>query len=233
MRERPPLPTKADLAQITDPQVLRDLLDDLEATTTSIETQLEFDIDGDDDWYARARGALIAHRIAAKMATRRLAALKPMAFRPSAKAAPSKRDPDENHPLTNEVLAAPPAIDIRALQTEAEVSATVLWIVDRINAVDADRSSEVGLPAGQRDEGFLAATKGVLKALKAVRLQLDSRRGTMKRREKEADQAALEARRERLFIAAARELLPAETYKALWAHVDRDQIGASDVGRAA
>lgn len=237
MRERPPLPTKAEIAAITNPQALRDLLDDIERTTTSIETQLEFDGLGDDDWYARARGALIAHRITAKMATRRLHALqaaqRPAVGQKSAKPAAQPRDPGENHPLTNEVLKAAPVLAVQGLMTREDVDAKLAWIVERINAVDADRASEVAMPPQERDEGFLTATKGALKTLKAIRVQLESRRAGFKHRAKDADAAERDARRERRFVDAARDLLPRETFLALWARVDREEIEASGVGRAA
>lgn len=235
MRERHPLPTKAEIQAITDPQDLRDLLDDIERTTTSIETQLEFDELGDDDWYARARGALIAHRITAKMATRRLHVLQstqPGARSKNKPPAPT-RDADENHPLTNEVLKTPPVVEIHGAMTREEVDAKLLWVVERINAVEADRSSEIGVKADQRDEGFLAVTKGVLRPLKAIRLQLESRKAGFRHRAKAERVIERETTRERMFIDAARDALPRETFLAIWAAVDRKAVEDSVTGRAA
>lgn len=73
---RKPLPSWELIKAITDYAVLEQMLPDIDAHITAIETDLEFR-DGDDDWYARARGALTAHKICRKHIERRMRQVQP------------------------------------------------------------------------------------------------------------------------------------------------------------
>lgn len=73
-------PTPVEIDAIEHEADLRLLLDSLDAECTKIETDLEFR-PGDDDWHARARGALTAFQIARKRVGRRLNGMRPKAAR--------------------------------------------------------------------------------------------------------------------------------------------------------
>ena len=210
------LPTPAQINALTDVQSLRDLCDDVERQVLQIETQLEFDAGRDEDWAMRAANALAAFRFTERALKRRLGKLtKP------AELGGAIRPPEHISPLTREVLEAAPVIDIPALATVAEVDEKLAWLVERINAVCADRDDEVAQAAIDRDEGFIAAANTARRALSVIRLALQTRRGEISKAAKAAEQEVRDRRREQMFIDAARELLPKEIYMRLWDRVDR------------
>lgn len=69
--ERKLLPNREQIDAIVDLEWLTQFQDDLLIQTTKIETDLEFR-PGDEDWAARARGALTAHQICRKHVERRI-----------------------------------------------------------------------------------------------------------------------------------------------------------------
>lgn len=210
------LPTAAQVATINDPALLQALADDIERVCTQIETDLEFR--DDEPWATRARYALSAHRQALKRVSRRIRGLAS-----SAPADTPVRAKEETHPLTLEVLSRRPKIDVTKLATVEEVDQRLAWIAERINAVTDDRSDEICLPAGDRDEGFLAATGSVLREMRGLRQDLQVQRGRVSKAVKAQGQQVLDRSRERLFIDAAREVLDRVTYLAIWDRVDRLQ----------
>lgn len=62
-RERPPVPSKEEIRALTDLQELQRLEEELSLSIARMETDLEFEA-GDEEWAARARGALAVHKIA-------------------------------------------------------------------------------------------------------------------------------------------------------------------------
>lgn len=229
MAPRIELPTKAQVGAISDAAALHGLRDDIERAVIDMETRLEFDSGDDPDWAARAKSALSLHRYTDRLLVRRIRELKQKA--PQGQRLP--RPDADNDPLTNEVFAARPEIDPATLQTVEAVDEAITWIAARIIAVETDRNDEVALPAQERDEGFLAAASAAIKAMKGVRIALQTRRGVLSRTAKALTQATTERRREEMFIDAARELLPKAAYAALWARVDREVIAAAGLEVAA
>lgn len=239
MTERIELPTKAQIAALTDPVTIKALIDDIEGIVTTIETRLSYSGINDDDWRERAQGALIWHRRALKQLSRRLHELRLEAkfpTRPGAYKTKTKtkvenlRPAEDNDPLTNEALASVHALDLAALVTVAQADAELAWLDARIMAVERDRTDEIGQLSQRRDEGFLAATKATLSALKkAQAAALIHRRRLAKDARAVEDEAKLSRRerREQRFIDAARDMLPAATFQALWDRVDRQEIEAS------
>lgn len=71
MKAREQLPTRDQIFAISDKDALFELRDRVEWNRKKIETDLEFG-DGDDDWAARARTALTAHKICHGNIERRL-----------------------------------------------------------------------------------------------------------------------------------------------------------------
>lgn len=60
--ERKPLPSKEQIHAITDIPALEALQEEIGKVAAKIEVDLDYEV-GDEDWDARARGALAAHRI--------------------------------------------------------------------------------------------------------------------------------------------------------------------------
>lgn len=210
------LPTSAQVSAIDDPVLLGALADDIERVCTQIETDLEFRTD--EPWASRARHALSIHRHALKRVSRRVRAL--------AAGAPEEtglRSKEETHPLTLEVLAQRPSIDVAKLETVEAVDEQLAWLAARIGAVADDRSDEIGLLAGDRDEGFLAATGSMLREMRGLRQELQNQRGRISKAVKAIAHKTVDRSRERLFIEAAREIIDRATYLAIWDRVDQLQ----------
>jgi len=216
------LQNRRQLALISDLDALKDVAEAIELAITKIETDLEFR--DDEEWQARARGALGRHRFALRLVKRREWEVRSALPR---NAAP-QRSPNENDARTNACLEQRPEIDFRALKTVEDADAAFAHISAHLHAVSDNRDDEIALPAGDRDEGFLAKTGGLIRHLKMLRQQIQNRRGELARAAKAAELRRQEAVRERLFIQAARQLLDKETYQRLWAWVDQEQrYGAS------
>lgn len=220
-QERERLPTKAQIGAVTDLSVLDGWRDDIARAVAKMETDLEFLAGDNPEWAARARAALAIHRLTDRIIARRMGALRRSAMTTAKTARRPEADCD---PLTLEVLRARPAVDLDALTTTDQVDERMSWLVARIDAVTADREDEIGMEAADRDEGFLAATGNALRHMRALRQDLQTRRGRLNKAEKAAARAAEvphQETRERLFIDAARELLDRATYLRLWDEVDR------------
>lgn len=218
------LPTPKQIAALTDIPSLRDLCDDVERGVIQIETQLEFET-GDEEWAKRAANALAAFRFAERALKRRLHNLVGAQERQAS--GELARRPDEDiDPLTHEVLKDRPDWSVPAIQTVAEADDRMVWLVDRINAVRTDREDEIAQPASDRDEAFLAATGSLLRHMNGLRSQVQNRRGELARSERQAHGRS----RERMFIDAARGLLPGDTFAAIWdrvAELERQTTGAA------
>lgn len=70
-RKRAPLPTKKQIEAIADIPALVEIEQEVERRAEKITVDLEMEV-GDEDWDARARGALTAHRICLKAIRKRL-----------------------------------------------------------------------------------------------------------------------------------------------------------------
>lgn len=70
-RKRAPLPTKEQIESITDVQALVEIEQEVERRAEKITVDLEMEV-GDEDWDARARSALTAHRICLKAVRKQL-----------------------------------------------------------------------------------------------------------------------------------------------------------------
>lgn len=209
------LPTAAQVNALTDVPTLRALCDDVERTVCQIEAQLEFDV-GDDDWAMRASNALAIHRYTERVLKRRLHKLTHQV--PERRRA-ALRGLEDIHPLTQQAIAAPAVIDANALDTVEAVDAAMAQVVEILTAIEIDRGDEIAMVAADRDEGFLARTTAALRALRASRAALQTRRTALARAAKEAAHADRNADRRQRFIDAAKALLPRETYQALWDRV--------------
>lgn len=215
------LPTPAQINALTDVPSLRRLCDDVERQVLQIEAQLEFQVIDDEAWATRASNALAAFRFAERALKRRLNKL----TQPGAPGAPgAQRPPEDISPLTLEVLGAAPVIDVASLNTVAEVDEKLAWLVERINAVCADRDDEVAQVAIDRDEGFIAAANTARRAMSVTRMALQNRRGEISKAAKAGALAERDRRREQMFVDAARTMLPKDVYTRLWDRVDRAEI---------
>lgn len=243
--ERLELPTKQQIAAITDPAAIKSLIDAVDGVIATIETRLSYSGINDDDWRARAQGALIRHRQALGQLNRRAHELRleakfptrPGAYKTKTKTKVENLRPvEDNDDLTNEALASVHALDLAALVTIAQTDTELAWLDARITAVERDRADEIAQPPARRDEGFLAATKATMSALKkAQAAALIHRRRLAKVESAVEDAAKLErqTRLERRFVDAARELLPPATFRTIWDRVDRQEIEAAGTEVAA
>jgi len=210
------LPSKLQIAAISDVDALNDIRDAIERTIVHIETQLEFSGGVVDSWARAAQGALALHRYVDRLIRRRIATLDAasadeIAIRPD----------DANSPLTLEVLAKRPNINPSDFATIEDVEAKAQWLVERIEAVREDREDEIGQKPGERDEKFLAATGSLLRSMNWQRSNLQNRRGEIRKAEKASALKGQDDVRERLFIRAAQEVLDRDTYLRIWAVVER------------
>jgi hypothetical protein len=216
------LPTKAQICAIADLGALERLRDDVEQSIVKMETDLEFRA-GDDSWITRATAALALHRYTERLVCRRISELK--AATSKASAGTCRRAGTENDPLTNEVLRTRPNIRPEDINDLPAADTAMEWLRLRIDAVTTDREDEIALPAGERDEAFLAATGSLLRTMRGRRQAVQTKRGEISRSQKLAVQHARDGNRLQLFANAAREILPKETYMLLWDRVDRVEIG--------
>lgn len=227
MAERIELPTPAQIEAMTDLPSLRQLRDDVDQVVTHIETRIQHSVDDGTDWRTRALGALTKHRHVSKLLWARIKTLQRRQAAGAVKAAPMARAAADNSQLTNEVLANRPDIGVDAIQTVEAIDATLSWLGERIVAVENDRNDEIAVPSPERDEGFMAATNTLLKSMRAQRSALQIRRGQISREARRAIAAERDSRRERMFVDAAREILPKATFEAIWARVDRQMAEAA------
>ena len=209
------LPTVAQINAISDVAALQGIRDDVERTVIQIETQLEHDV-GDDDWAKRAANALALFRYTERVLERRIYKLRNRA----AEHRPAVRRPEEDtHPLTLRALQGPPLDNADGLASLAEVETAAAELVSMINAVEADRADEIDRAAVTRDEGFITRTNGALRSLKALRVQLQTRRSELLKAARVAANAERNANRLQRFVDVAREMLPPPTYQAIWDRV--------------
>lgn len=212
LRQR--LPTKAQIFAIDSLDALYGIKDDVEREILKIETSLEFQSD-DADWAHRACNALALHRYVDRMLSRRIGQLKGKSGKGG-----NDRPDDDCDPLTLEVLAERPECDPTTLETVQAVDERIAWLAARINATQGDRDDEIAMEAGDRDEGFLAATGTVLRHMKGLRQTLQTRRGEITRAAKQAEAEARNACRMQRFIEAAKFVLDRDTFMRVWDRVD-------------
>lgn len=212
------LPTRDQIKAISDIGALERLREAVDLDISRIETDLEFRTD-DEEWAKRARGALARHRVTMRTLNWRIGVLKAKAVAETV--SESRRGPDECSPHTIAVLKEWPQIQVALLSTVGEVDDMTAWLVERLEALSQDRDDEIGLPAGERDESFLSATKKALTHLNRLRQALQNRRGEISRAAKKAATTTDQETRERLFIEAAREILDRDIYVSIWDRVDR------------
>jgi hypothetical protein len=219
-RDREPLPTKDQIAAISDLAALQGLRDDIEARVVRMETDLEYRED-DDDWVNRASAALAIHKFTIRLIDRRMAQVRGERVRPRHQRA--VRSPEDTHPLTRAVIQKRPDIAVNALTSVEEVDHQMAWLVERIEAVTYDREDEITLRAIDRDEGFMAASGNALRQMKGIRQLLQNRRGELSRAAKKAEIKIRDDSRPQLFVDMAREVLDRDTFLAIWERVDRIQ----------
>lgn len=184
-----------------------------------IETDLEFR-DGDQDWLNRAKNALAINRYLSRVIARRLGELtpsKPVTEEPV-------RPADFIHPLTRIALqhARPPVpSEFGGLISTASIDAELEQVIEALNAVQADRTDEISLPARDRDVAFITQCNQAITALKARRVGLKERRSELLKAEKRATQVQTDRTDERAFVDVARDILPGATYRQIWDEVRR------------
>lgn len=211
------LPTRDQIRDLTSLHVINDLRAHIERQIVIMETKLEFDQGVDLDWQRRASNALAFHRYTDRLLARRHGELRGA----KSKAGPTPRDKDDNHPLTNEAMDGVWKFSASEIGSVEEIDRAISYIAERIMAVEEDRNDEISMPAKDRDEGFMATTGSLLRRLRGQRQELHIRRGALTREAKAKARTVDEGSREQLFIDAAREILPRETFLAIWTQVDR------------
>lgn len=224
---RGPLPTKPQIWMITDLGALGQLKDDIDRAAELIATDIEYGAGGE-EWANRARQSLGHHRYISGVIGRRIGRLKEKAPR----VVPARPD-SECHSLTLDALREAPMFDAAAMTTTAEIDAATAKIRAMVQAIEDDRADEISVPDQRRDTAFLARTKVALAKVKAQGADLNLRRGALTRAEKDARHAERQYRREQMFVAAARDILPEGTFAAILAEADaRMEAGPRDVALA-
>lgn len=219
MPERPQLPTREQINAISNRRDLEAIRDEIQATITKIEVDLEYG-DGDDEWAARARAALAFHRNASKAITHRLHALRPTPFEGLGSVKMAVRERADCNPLGLALMEAE-IIDADAMSL-VEAEAALKTLVAQIEALTSDREDEVlNYEPVARDEGWLIRTGAALRRAKASRHALNVRIAHLRKTEKLAEQERRDAVRPQLFVDAARQVLDRETFLRIWAIVDQ------------
>lgn len=226
--ERDQLPTRQQLALVTDAAALADIRDNIDRAVARIETDLEF-ADRDDAWAERARNALYMHRYTLRLVERRERDLR-QAAKPAGhstqkpKAQPTGHRSRENCDRLSLELLDGWTIGAGDCGTLEDVTAGLAGYDARIHALQMDRADENDRPNAAKDHAWLQRAKAALRRAGAERHALSLRDSDLRR---EALKASLPVRgpareqsREQLFIDAAREALDRPTYLALWDRVD-------------
>lgn len=209
------LPDKDEINEMTDVQELTDLADEIERSIVRIEADLDFR-EGTDEWEGRAIGALSFRRYAKKLIEKRVAKLT------SKKADQNERNEREEC-LQETWNALEGGLDNEGdvAETEEEIDSAMSRLTVGIDSVNYDRAEEASKPPPKQDLKWMFEANATVKRLKAVRHSLSLKRAAITRAAKEGVRLVLDAKKERLFIEACRDILPAETYRMLWDRVDR------------
>lgn len=219
-RQRERLPDKAQINAIADINALELLKEDIQKRIARIETDLDFR-DATADWEERAIKALSIHRYTERVVSSRIEKLK---GKQEAKASGTRPERTECHELTWKLLDGefdnPEAESLEDIENEISV------LDEAMEAAEIDKADELSKHEFRRDIVWITQINLALKKGKATKHQLTLKRSALKRADKEARLAQKEALRERMFIDACREMLPRETYAALWDRVDRKAIEA-------
>lgn len=221
------LPSRAQIKLITDIPLLEDLRAECDIRIEKMTVDLEMQV-GDEDWDQRCRRALAYARVLLKDIQRQLYKVRPYEAPPAAPKGPLReRLVKECDPRTIRVLDRHPQVpDVKSEEfiTVEQIDAFIVELAADTNAMTLDREDEIAQGAGRRDEGFLAATGRILPGLRALRQQLQTRRGELTRQTRRGSDAARQETRERLFIDGARALLTGAQYRLIWDWVDRKEM---------
>ena len=117
--------------------------------------------------------------------------------------------------------------------TVSMIEAAIVRVQEAIESVEHDRAEELAKREGVRDLVWLAQSNAALRRVRSVRHALSIKKAALLRAEKERIRLAGDATRERLFVAACREILPRETYLMLWNRVDRQFLEGLEPAAAA
>lgn len=219
VQQREQLPTAAEIERMTDLGELGTLRDRIAKACADIEVELDFS-DRDEQWAHRARKALSVHMFTGRVVDRRIGSLQRQTLH---RGAPGRRRPErENSALTMEVLVKRPKLDLSVKTIEA-LDAHLAWLSARIDAVSADRSSELSQPADRRDTIFISQASTAIRWLNLVSNDVRALRGAAAREARRNVAKPIERKRERLFIDIAREQLDPAVYSGIWARVDQIQ----------
>lgn len=225
VRKHEKLPTRAQINQINDIQALEDIKDDVERRIAKIETDLDFR-DDTEEWEGRAIGALSVHRYTAKTLERRIERL-------SALPSESQKRVERTTCLPLTWMVMDGEFDDEDADTVSLIEASIARVQEAIESVECDRAEELAKRENVRDLVWLAQSNASLRRVRSVRHALSIKKAALLRAEKDRIRLAGESTRERLFVAACREMLPRETYLMLWNRVDRQFVEGLEPSAAA
>lgn len=214
------LPTKDQLRLITSEPDLVEIRTTIEREIQRVETDLDFRVDPYDQvkWESRARKVLAGLRYKARLVDQQLARVRPKTS--------SERPRELCHRLTLQVLDGDPIPRLSATCDAGAIEVAIARLDELIEAVSTDRTEEIGMPAAERDESFLARTNAALKTLRSARFGFQTRQREIAREGRTRRRVEGERTREGLFVDAAREILDRPTFLAIWDRVDHIQAGA-------
>lgn len=218
---REPLPTREQLAAISDAPALEGLLDEVGRRSAKIETDLEFWAEGDEDWAYRARNALALHRHTERLIERRLKALRPRTpmARPAAQPVPWRAGinrANRSHETVSPDAAA--LMDREFPATEAmdadTVQATEAALLRQIEALKTEREEEVlnHPDPVDRDEPWLIRSAAAIRRAGAYHQAVLARKRALNKAVKEANQARRDESFGQAFVEAARLVLDRDTF---------------------
>lgn len=220
-RQRERLPDKAQINAIADIDALELLKEDIQKSIARIETDLDFR-DATADWEERAIAALSIHRYTERVVSSRIEKLK---GKQEVRENGGRQERTECHELTWMLLDG--KFDDVSAETLGEIEEDIKVLDDAMEAAEIDKADELTKHDLRRDIVWITQVNVALKKAKATKHQLTLKRSAITRAAKEAASKEKEAVRERMFIDACREMLPRETYLAIWDRVDGLAINAA------
>lgn len=220
-RQRERLPDKAQINAIADIEALELLKEDIQKRIARIETDLDFRNDTA-DWEERAIKALSIHRYTERVVSTRIEKLK---GKQEVRESGGRQERTECHELTWILLEG--KFDESWAETLEKIEEDIKVLDEAMHAAEIDKVDELSKHELRRDIIWITQINLALKKAKATKHQLTLKRSAITRAEKEVKLAEKEAVRERMFIDACREILPRETYLALWDRVDRLAINVT------
>lgn len=197
------IPTKEQIAAITDVASLEGIADEVSDHIEKLEVDLEFRID--DEWAARARNVLSLFRTCRRQLLRQIARLQTKRAR--------VREEHETSDLAWELIEEVDGYFVDTLTTAAEIESARDWLVERIDALKTDRDEELAkFPPGERDEEWLVIANATLRRAGDKRQRTQDRYGVVRK----AETFARAHTAERAFIELAKERMPADEFQAMW-----------------